>query len=317
MAPRKTKPDVKAQVAAAAAGTDVATQGKPRTMHEQMALMVPEFARAMPKHMDPDRLARIALTEFRNNPALASCTPESFFGALMQAATLGCEPGLLGHAYLVPFKNRKTQTTECQFMLGYRGMLDLARRSGEIIGSPKARIVYENDDYNFDYGLMEDNFKHVPWYMREDEQFTEGGKVRGAYVITRLKAGSADFFFMPIHEVEARRKRSMARDNGPWKTDYDAMVLKTAVRGAFKFMPTSVEIQQAQAVDGNVTSIDRATLEVSVADLSGEVLDVDTSTGEIIEDAPVAEPEEQAPEEAGAEGHGEPGGEDKPALNLT
>ena len=85
---------------------------------QQMEAMVPQFARAMPKHMDPDRLARIAMTEYRRNPVLGTCSPQSFFGALMQAAQLGLEPGLVGHSYLVPFRNKKTGTTDVQFIIG-------------------------------------------------------------------------------------------------------------------------------------------------------------------------------------------------------
>lgn len=118
MAPRKKAP-VSERVAAAA-GRDVATTGEraPATLAGQLKAMIPEFARAMPASMSADRLARIALTEVRRNPALGECTPASFFGALMQCATLGVEPGLLGHAYLVPFNNRKAGYKEVQFILG-------------------------------------------------------------------------------------------------------------------------------------------------------------------------------------------------------
>ena len=113
-------PSLKDKVANKAGRAVATTEGAkaPKTLAQQMEAMVPQFARAMPKHMDPDRLARIAMTEYRRNPVLGTCSPQSFFGALMQAAQLGLEPGLVGHSYLVPFKNRKTGTTDVQFMIG-------------------------------------------------------------------------------------------------------------------------------------------------------------------------------------------------------
>ncbi|MDF1551909.1 MAG: recombinase RecT [Deferrisomatales bacterium] len=303
------KTNVKDRVAQTAGRNVATTQGTnapaaPRTLEHQLQLMVPQFARAMPKSMDPDRLARIALTEYRRNPGLAECTPQSFFGALMQAATLGTEPGLVGHAYLVPYKNRKTGTKEVQFILGYKGMLDLVRRSGEVIGTPKARIVYAHDIFRSGFGLEEDDFEHVPYYMRTDEIYSTGGDIRGAYVIARYKEGGADFFYLPLDKILERRERSMAKDSGPWKTDFEAMVLKTVVRAAFTWLPVSIEHQRATAdADGNVTRIDPTSLDVQVTQIThtvdGEV--VDSKTGEVLEDEEPPPPQapSRPPEGAG------------------
>ena len=101
-----------------------------------------QIALALPRHLTADRLARIALTEVRKTPALASCDQASFLGAIMQCAALGLEPGsALGHAYMIPFRNNKKNITEVQFIVGYRGMIDLARRSGQIL-SIEARTVF-------------------------------------------------------------------------------------------------------------------------------------------------------------------------------
>ena len=117
-----------------------------------------QMALALPKHMTADRLARIATTEMRRVPALANCSPESFLGAIMQCAQLGIEPSnSLGHAYLIPFGNGKDKQgrANVQLIIGYRGMIDLARRSGQIV-SLSARAVYENDEFSYEYGLHED-----------------------------------------------------------------------------------------------------------------------------------------------------------------
>src|SRR5579872_5213167 len=102
-------------------------QPKPETIGTFLAKQKQQLQMALPKHLNVDRLLRIALTEYRRVPGLSKCTPESFYASLLQAGQLGIEPGgSLGQGYLIPYG------TECKFMLGYRGMIDLARRSGEI-----------------------------------------------------------------------------------------------------------------------------------------------------------------------------------------
>src|SRR5690554_876854 len=126
----------------------------------------PEIARALPKHMDPDRLARIATTVLRQTPQLGAADPASFLGALMTCAQLGLEPGPLGHAYLVPFRNNKTNTVEVTFIPGYRGLLELARRSGQV-RSVAAHVVKDGDDFEFSLGLHP-RLEHKPGHKRGD-----------------------------------------------------------------------------------------------------------------------------------------------------
>ncbi len=129
---------------AAATGNQVAQHSdKPTTLAGLLAdpKIKAQMALALPKHMTADRLARIATTEIRKIPKLAACDQASFLGAIMQCAQLGLEPGgALGHAYLIPFDKRQkvngrweTVSTEAQLIIGYRGMIDLARRSGQIL----------------------------------------------------------------------------------------------------------------------------------------------------------------------------------------
>ena len=127
------------------------TQQKPKTIDDYLKQMAPAMAQALPKHMDVDRLMRLAMTTIRTTPALKDADVSSLLGAVMQAAQLGLEPGLMGHCYLLPFKNSKKGITEVQFIIGYKGMIDLARRSGHI-QSIYAHAVYEKDE--FEYELM-------------------------------------------------------------------------------------------------------------------------------------------------------------------
>lgn len=204
-----------------------------------------EMARALPRHMDVDRLTRIALTTIRTTPKLLECKPASLVAACMQAAQLGLEPGLIGQCYLIPFGQ------ECTFIIGYRGMIDLARRSGNV-QTITAHEVYENDLFELEYGLDE-HLKHIPWHVRDDEEFAEPGRFRGAYMVAKFHDGGWFCHYMPAAEIDAHRRRSKASSNGPWVTDYVEMAKKTVVRAAWKWLPISVEdMRRVEAADETV-----------------------------------------------------------------
>lgn len=215
-----------------------------QTVEAYMKKMGPRMAEVLPKHMDMDRMSRIALTTIRTNPTLLECTVPSLMGAVMQAVQLGLEPGLLGHCYLLPFnKNAGTKQNpqwvkEVQFIIGYKGMIDLARRSGHI-QSIYAHAVYENDEFEYELGLHP-KLTHKP-------SFGDRGKFIGAYAVAHFKDGGYQMEFMPESEIEKRRGRSKSKDFGPWKSDYEEMAKKTVVRSMFKYLPISIEVQtQAQ-----------------------------------------------------------------------
>lgn len=202
-----------------------------------------QMALALPKHMNADRLARIALTEIRKVPALAQCNQESFLGAIMQCAQLGLEPGnALGHAYLLPFGNGKARDglANVQLIIGYRGMIDLARRSGQII-SISAHTVHQNDKFSYELGLNPD-IKHVP-------ADGDRGEVTHVYAVAKLKDGGVQFEVMSRFDVEKVRKSSKASSNGPWVTHWEEMAKKTVCRRLFKWLPVSIEMQQAVTMD--------------------------------------------------------------------
>jgi recombination protein RecT len=210
-----------------------------------------QLAMALPKFFDTDRFVRSAISEFRLNPALRECTVPSVLGFYMQAAMCGLEPSsVLGQCYPVPFNNKKTGQKECQFILGYRGMAAIARRSGEVL-SIDAQIVSEKDEFELTYGL-EQNLVHKP-YIDGD-----AGQMRGAYCIVRFKDGSYQFRFMPKSEIDAHRRRSKAFSSGPWVTDYQEMAKKTVFRSLFKWLPISIEQAQSAAIDGTVANYTNA-----------------------------------------------------------
>ena len=201
-----------------------------------------QIARALPKHMNGDRLARIALTEIRKNPALGECDPLSFLGAVIQCAQLGLEPGSgLGHAYLIPFNNRKNGIKEVQFIPGYRGLIDLARRSGQV-ETVSARIVREKDTFEFQYG-DEERIIHIPFAGLEED----AGRITHAYAIARLKGGGLQREVMTRAQIDAVRDRG--NSNPVWESDFDEMARKTVVRRIAKYLPLSPDLGTALQQD--------------------------------------------------------------------
>ena len=180
-----------------------------------------QLAAALPKFLDTDHFIRSAITEFRLNPALAECSVPSVLGYFMQAAACGLEPAsMLGQCYPVPFNNKKTGQKEVSFILGFRGMLSIARRSGEI-ASVIAECVYEKDEFSIEYG-MEPKLIHKP-YIDGDP-----GAFRGAYTVIRFKGEGIEpvIKYMPKAEIDKHRARSKSNSYGPWVTDYQEMAKK-------------------------------------------------------------------------------------------
>lgn len=215
---------------------------KPRTQADTLAAMLSspkmkaQFQAALPKHMTAERMARIVTTEIRKTPALAKCDQASFLGSVIQCAQLGLEPGnSLGHAYLLPYGS------QVQLIIGYRGMIDLARRSGQII-SLSARTVREHDEFDYQLGLHEDLI-HKPF---EGEA---AGEITHVYAVAKLQGGGVQFEVMSRAQVEAVRAQSKASKSGPWVTHFEEMAKKTVIRRLFKYLPVSVEIQRAVVLD--------------------------------------------------------------------
>ena len=257
---------------------------KPTTIHGFLETYKSEISRALPEHMTADRMARIALTEFRKTPALMKCDPATLFGAVIQCAQLGLEPGgAMGHAYLIPFENRKRGTTDVQFIIGYRGMLDLARRSGQIV-SIVARDVCQNDKFHYCYGIA-DTIEHVP---------ADGnrGELTHVYAVAKLKDGGVQFEVLTRHQIEVIRNESQGyktaikfnRTDSPWIAHFTEMARKTAIRRLFKYLPVSIEIQRAVGLDeageGGLSQDNGFVIDGVFAEAEIDA-DIDPETGEI------------------------------------
>lgn len=226
----------------ATGGTQVATREKPSTFPAMLEAYKSEIARALPRHLNPDTMARVALTCFRMNPKLAECAPASVFAAVIQASQLGLRPGLLGECYLIPYKG------ECTLQLGYQGLLELVRRSG-LVDSIGAYVVFERDTYAVRFGT-DPGVDHSP-YLDGDR-----GAIRFVYAVAHIKGGGKHVEVMTLGEINKIRDRSQnvqnARKYGkktPWDTDFEEMARKTALRRICKYLPKSNEVALAMALD--------------------------------------------------------------------
>lgn len=238
---------LKSQVAPAAAQAAVTQSTKQPTTLLGMVrspAFQKQMALAMPKSMTPDRLTRIVMTECRKTPALMKCAPESFYGAVLQCAALGLEPGsALGHCYLLPFGNGKDKQgrPNAQLIIGYRGMIDLARRSGQIV-SLQAYCVHEQDTFNYKLGLDPD-IEHIP------ASVADRGKVTHVYAVAKLKGGGVQFEVMSRAEIEKVRTSSKSGNSGPWSNHWEEMAKKSVIRRLFKYLPVSIEAVRAVEID--------------------------------------------------------------------
>lgn len=205
-----------------------------------------ELARALPKHLTADRMARLAITALRTTKDLDKCSLPSFGASIMACAALGLEPNTpLGQAWLIPRKNRRQNCIDCTLIIGYSGLLDLARRAGAQI---KAFAVYQDDQFEYQMGL-EPKLVHIP--SDNPERGEDPKQLTHVYAIIRSPNMEPEFAVLTRAQVERRRKQGASGygTSTPWDTHYEEMALKTAVRAAFKWSPRSSEMHRAEALE--------------------------------------------------------------------
>lgn len=225
---------------------------KIKTFRDTLEKLKPQLAMALPRHITAAKMMRVVMTTVQRTPALLDCTDATILGAVLQCSQMGLSPDpLMGESYLVPFVNRKKGITECTLIVGYRGMIKLARQTGQI-STIYAEAVYDGDEFVYEMGL-EPILKHVPSEAEEREK----QRLTHVYAVARFKDGGAQFVVLPVSKVNAIRERSRAAGSGPWVTDYEAMAKKTAVKQLAKWLPQSSELATAVGLD------DRADASVS------------------------------------------------------
>lgn len=238
--------DLKEELALKAEETKGETKlTKSMSITDMIKAMQPEIKKALPSVITPERFTRMAISSLNNTPELQNCSPISFLAALMNAAQLGLEPNTpLGHAYLIPYKNKGTY--ECQFQIGYKGLIDLAYRNGQM-QTIQAQSVYENDYFEYEFGL-EPKLVHRP-------AFEDRGEVTYFYGLFRTVNGGYGFSVMSKVEMDAYAKQySKAFDSSysPWKTCYEEMAKKTVIKQALKYAPIKTDLQKVLSSDESI-----------------------------------------------------------------
>lgn len=218
---------------------------KQKTVIQSIDLMKKQIAAALPKHITPDRMARIMMTTIRTNPKLAFCSEASLLGAILQAAQLGLEPNTpLGECFLIPYGN------ECTFQLGYKGILKVAYNSNQY-KKIFAEEVYPTDKFRHTKGLYP-ILEHEDVYPRKGEP----SFYYGAYHTIN---GGDHFVVWERNEVIAHGKKysqSYNKAGSPWQKNFDAMAKKTTIIDVLRYGPKSIELQQAISMDNANIKID-------------------------------------------------------------
>ena len=205
---------------------------------EFMDKLKPQMALALPKHMNADRMTRLALTAFSTTPALQECKPQSIAASIMTAAQLGLEPGIGGQGYLIPYKGT------CTFVPGWKGLVDLVARSGR--ATVWTGAVRAGDE--FEYQLGDAPFcRHKPGDNDDGQPFTH------VYAIGRVRDAS-----MAVIEVWSRAKvqkhlkqynkvggRHYANTD---ENNFEMYARKVALLQVLKYMPASIELANAITV---------------------------------------------------------------------
>lgn len=277
-------------------------------MRAFMDVMRDRIATVLPRHLTPERMAQIVLVEAGRNPKLAECSTASLAACVMLASELGLEPsGPLGKFYLVPRRNKGTM--ECTALLGYKGLAELARRSGEI-ARLNAGVVYEAEIESGAFRATLEPPEILHTFMAQPFDRSDGA-ICLAYATAEMKDGSKSQAILTRSQIEDRRARSAASGGGPWTTDYAAMARKTALRALLSggLVPLSAESPVVRAIEAERQAERtqpepvRASGAARSRDLGAildmpdreDVIDVDEETGDVTERSDVARDEAGAP----------------------
>lgn len=207
------------------------------------------IAKALPAGVTADRVEKLVISMLNKKPELLACTALSLYNACIECATLNLWPGPQGHMYFIPRNNkvrgsdgRDHYELQADAMIGWRGMVEMAYRSCQIVpGSFIGQTIHENDHLEYEYGSNQ-RIVHRP-------KLGSRGDIIGAWVGCIPKDGALVFHVMDVDEIEAIRARSKTPNAGPWKTDYAEMCCKTVIRRLWKYLPSSVADKFAEALE--------------------------------------------------------------------
>jgi recombination protein RecT len=255
-----------------------------KTMQQYIKTMEGEIRKALPSVMTPERFTRMVLSAISSNSELGNCTPKSFLGAMMNAAQLGLEPNTpLGQAYILPYRNKGI--LEAQFQIGYKGLIDLAYRSGEV-EVIQSHVVYENDEFECEYGINT-KLSHKP------AASNRGNPIK-VYAIFKTKSGGYGFEVMSMDDVKthaAKYSKAYGSSFSPWKTNFEEMAKKTVLKRVLKYAPLKSDFVRAVVQDETIKSslsedmyeVNNEMVDAEVTVVDVESTPVDIETGEVKE----------------------------------
>lgn len=204
---------------------------------------------ALPKHLTPERMMRLALTCFSTNPALRKCTPQSILSSVVVAAQIGLEPGIAGQGYLIPYKDT------CTFVPGWQGLVGLLNNTGRATAWTGA--VFEGDEFDFQLGSAP-VCRHIP-----GENYGDPSKIQWVYACGKVNGSE-----QPVIEAWPMKRVWMHRDqyNKVGKRHYsyeneEMYARKVVLLQVLKYMPRSIELNNALAASdaaemGKATMVD-------------------------------------------------------------
>lgn len=253
--------------------------GPMQTLVESLNKAKGSMSAVAAKMVTPDKLIKIAIAAAQRTPLLLQCTPQSIVRAVMQGAELGLTPGsALNHAYLVPFKNDGKY--EAQIIVSAQGLTELMYRSG-LISFVLSEVVYEGDEFEYELGL-EPKLRHVP-----TDETIDPTKITHAYMVVGLKDGSKVFRVMTRKAIDRIRQISKAANSGPWVNHYAEMARKTVIKNGSKYVPKSIEVARAIALDNAVESGDWSGIEFDIPEannvIEGEEVKPPSAIGKLAE----------------------------------
>lgn len=265
--------DLIQQASAKKTGGQSLTSSAQKSMQGYIKSMEGEIAKALPSVITPERFTRMVMTAISVTPQLAECTPASFIGAMMNAAQLGVEPNTpLGQAHLIPYRNKGV--LEVQFQLGYKGLVDLAYRSGDV-AVIQAHVVYANDTFEYEFGL-EPKLRHIP-------ASKDRGEPVKVYAVFKTKSGGYGYEVMSMDDVKAHAKKyskSYGSSYSPWSTNFEEMAKKTVLKRCLKLCPMKSDFVRAMVQDESI----KTTVAADMSEVEDTIsyIDVDETTGEVI-----------------------------------
>lgn len=212
-------------------------QGNPiGTLNSYFTKHKGQLAAALPKHLNPDRMIRLALTAFSQNKQLSQCTPESIFASVIVSSQLGLELGVAGQAFLVPYGRT------CTCIPGWKGYVDLVSRSGR--GSVWSAAVFEGDLFDWELGS-------APFVRHKPCGESDPKKMTHVYAVGRVKDSDWPVIEVwPVERVWAHRDHynKVGRKHYSFENPVQ-YARKIPLLRVIDYMPKSIELTAAQEID--------------------------------------------------------------------